>query len=154
MFKVNALRAVRPGSWVRFNSSVPVAKRTSTGLSREELQQNPLAEQAPNRAEPWTPSQESRLNVIAKHPHRFVQRDLELQPRPYAAIELIAKEPIRYLSHDEGNVAVCDGNRGSTLQGHPKVFINLDQPKASTCGYCGLRYAKEEHRELIEAAEK
>lgn len=87
---------------------------------------------------------------MARHPSRFIQRDLDQQPRPYAAIDLIAQEPVRYLAHS--NVAVCDGNKGSTLQGHPKVFINLDQPQASTCGYCGLRYAKEEHRETIEGS--
>lgn len=146
---------MKPCRLVRFNSTATAAptkpiKTTSTGLSREELEQNPVIEQAPNRAQVWSNSQQSRLDVVSKAPHRFVQKDLDLQPRPYAAIELIAKEPIRYLSHDEGNIAVCDGNRGSTLQGHPKVFINLDQPKAATCGYCGLRYAKEEHKELIE----
>ncbi|ABN66144.1 NADH-ubiquinone oxidoreductase, partial [Scheffersomyces stipitis CBS 6054] len=126
-------------------------KKTSTGLSREELQSQEVANQAPNRNVTWSPTQESRLEIISKYPHRFVQRDLEAQPRPYAAIDLIAKEPVRYLTHDEGNVAVCDGNRGSTLQGHPKVFINLDQPKAHTCGYCGLRYAKDEFKAQIEA---
>ncbi|ODV82307.1 uncharacterized protein CANTADRAFT_24875 [Suhomyces tanzawaensis NRRL Y-17324] len=137
---------------LRFQSSVAV-KKTSTGLSKDELKNSEVSKQAPNRAEPWSASQESRLDVITKHPHRFVQRDLELQPRPYAAIDLIAQEPVRYLSHDEGNIAVCDGNRGSTLQGHPKVFINLDQAKPNPCGYCGLRYAKEEFREVIEAQE-
>lgn len=121
-----------------------------TGLTRPELEQNPIAEQAPNRAEPWSQTQESRAEVIARHPQRFIQKELESQPRPYAAIDLIAQEPVRYLTHEEGNVAVCDGNRGNTLQGHPKVFINLDQPKAATCVYCGLRYAKEEHKDLIE----
>lgn len=140
------LRSYRPlRAFVRQQSGV--AKTTATGLSKEELKNNKLAEQAPNRATTWSASQESRLNVIGNHPYRFVQRDLEQQPRPYAAIDLIAQEPVRYL-HE--NIAVCDGNRGLTLQGHPKVFINLDQPKPATCGYCGLRYAKEEHRELIE----
>lgn len=152
------IRSIKPCG-LRFNSTTTATpikpiQKTSTGLSREELEQNPIVEQAPNRAQIWSNSQQSRLDVVAKHPHRFVQKDLSLQPRPYAAIELIAKEPIRYLSHHEGNIAVCDGNRGNTLQGHPKVYINLDQPKASTCGYCGLRYAKEEHRELIEGGEK
>lgn len=142
-------RVVRP----RATISLLRHKTTSTGLSKEELKTNPTIQQSPNRATTWSPTQQSRLEVVSKHPTRFVQKDLELQPRPYSAIELIAQEPVRYLSHSEGNIAVCDGNRGSTLQGHPKVFINLDQPKASACGYCGLRYAKEEHKELIEKAE-
>lgn len=130
----------------------PVNQKTVTGLSKDELQENPNALQAPNRSKPWTPSQQPRDDAISQNAVRFVQRDLKEQPRPYAAIDLIAQEPIRYIAHD--NIAVCDGNKGSTLQGHPKVFINLDQPKASTCGYCGLRYAKEEHRDIIENGEK
>lgn len=140
-------------SLVRFQSSLQPARKTVTGLTKDELKNNEFARQAPNRQAVWSKSQESRLEIIAKYPSRFVQRDLDKQPRPYAAIDLIAQEPIRYLSHAMGSVAVCDGNRESTLQGHPKVFINLDQPKAHTCGYCGLRYAKEEYRELIEKAE-
>lgn len=132
------------------HSSSPSKTKSSTGLSKAELKENPIVEQAPNRSEIWSKSQESRLEIISKFPQRFIQKDLDKQPRPYAAIDLIAKEPVRYLTHEEGNVAVCDGNKGNTLHGHPKVFINLDQPKASTCGYCGLRYAKEEHKDLIE----
>lgn len=123
-------------------------KTSATGLSAQELAHNKNALQAPNRDEIWSPSQAPRIDVISKHPQRFVQRDLSLQPQPYAAIDLIAQQPVRYLT--EGNVAVCDGNKGSTLQGHPKVYINLDQPLAATCGYCGLRYAKEAHRLVIE----
>lgn len=124
------------------------AQATATGLSLKELAENENALQAPNRDDIWSPSQIERREVIAKNPQRFVQKDLSKQPQPYAAIDLIAQQPVRYLH--EGNTAVCDGNKGSTLQGHPKVFINLDQPKAATCGYCGLRYAKEEFREIIE----
>lgn len=125
---------------------------SSTGLTKNELKKNPAVSQAPNRDTTWSASQESRLDAIARQPFKFVQRDLEQQPRPYAAIDLIAKEPVRYLS--EGNVAVCDGNRGQLVQGHPKVFINLDRAQPNTCGYCGLRYAKEEFRQTIEASEK
>lgn len=122
---------------------------SSTGLTKTELEGNKSVDQAPNRATTWSASQESRLDAITRHPYKFVQRDLAKQPQPYAAIDLIAQEPVRFLS--EGNVAVCDGNRGQLVQGHPKVFINLDRPEANTCGYCGLRYAKEEHRAVIEA---
>ena len=137
---------------VRLQSTVTEFTRvTSTGLTKKELESDPNALQAPNRPNTWSPTQAARIDVISQHPYRFVQKDLELQPRPYAAIELIAKEPVKFLEH--GNIAVCDGNKGSTLQGHPKVFINLDQPKPATCGYCGLRYAKEEFRLLIEKEE-
>ncbi|KAK6457287.1 uncharacterized protein RJT20DRAFT_134571 [Scheffersomyces xylosifermentans] len=146
-------KSIASPKFIRLNSTVAPVRKTSTGLTKEELEGQEVAKQAPNRDLQWSNSQESRLNVITRHPHRFVQRELDLQPRPYAAIELIAKEPIRYLSHHDGNIAVCDGNRGSTLQGHPKVYINLDQAKAHPCGYCGLRYAKEEFKEVIEAQE-
>lgn len=141
-YRIGARRLIANKQMVRFSS---------TGLTKPELKQNPITEQAPNRKTTWSESQESRSEVIARHAARFVQRDLDLQPRPYAAIDLIAKEPVRYLSHEDGNIAVCDGNKGDNLQGHPKIFINLDQPKANKCGYCGLRYAKEEFREIIES---
>lgn len=144
MFARNSLKR-----FVRLQSILALdAKLTVTGITKEELASNKNALQAPNRAETWSPTQASRGDIISKHPARFTQKDLSLQPQPYAAIELIAKEPVRYL---EGSVAVCDGNKGSTLQGHPKVFINLDRPKASICGYCGLRYAKREFKELLES---
>ncbi|SGZ57832.1 CIC11C00000002468 [Sungouiella intermedia] len=134
---------------VRFQSTLAQkASATATGLTLEELAENENAMQAPNRESIWSPSQAARRDIISKNPQRFIQKDLSKQPQPYAAIELIAQVPVKYLH--EGNIAVCDGNRGSTLQGHPKVFINLDQPKPATCGYCGLRYAKEEFREIIE----
>jgi NADH dehydrogenase (ubiquinone) Fe-S protein 6 len=77
---------------------------------------------------------------------RFEQRDLNLQPRPYAAIDLIAQEPVRYLS---SHSAVCDGGKGA--QGHPKIYINLDKPGTHACLYCGLRFANEANRADIEA---
>lgn len=132
------------------STAVHAAKASATGLTKEDLANNKNALQAPNNAATWSPTQASRIDVISKNAVRFTQKDLALQPQPYAAIELIAKEPVRYL---DTNVAVCDGNKGLTLQGHPKVYINLDQPKASTCGYCGLRYAKKENKELIESQE-
>lgn len=124
--------------------------KSITGLTKPELKENSVAQQSVNRADTWTPSQESRTNIFTRFAYRFIQKDLDKQPRAPSAMELISKQPIRYLSHHDGNVAVCDGNRGSTVQGHPKIFINLDRPAPATCGYCGLRYAKEEHKDVIE----
>ncbi|KAF7232195.1 hypothetical protein EG68_12102 [Paragonimus skrjabini miyazakii] len=42
------------------------------------------------------------------------------------------------------HVVSCDGGGGAL--GHPKVYINLDQPGSHTCGYCGLRYYLEDHK--------
>lgn len=144
------LRSVRPANSVvrKF-----IRHKSITGLTKPELEHNSVAQQSPNRAEPWAPSQESRTNILTRFAYRFIQKDLEQQPRPHSAMELISKQPIRYLKPEEGNVAVCDGNRESTLQGHPKIFINLDKPQAASCGYCGLRYAKEAHRHVIEHGE-
>ena len=61
-----------------------------------------------------------------------------LQPRPYAAIELIHKQPVRW-TH-ERKVA-CDGGGGPL--GHPKIFINVDKPQVNFCTYCGLPYVRE-----------
>lgn len=107
--------------------------------------QNPTnVPQAPNRNEIWSESQRPSSEAFAGP--RFVQRDFDRQPQPYAAIELIAKEPVRYV-HD--HTAVCDG--GSGAQGHPKIFINVDKPGSHPCLYCGLRFAHESHKEHVEA---
>jgi len=42
----------------------------------------------------------------------------------------------------KGSVAVCDGGTDPAL-GHPRIFINVDQPGNHSCNYCGLRYFKE-----------
>lgn len=107
-----------------------------------------LSSQAPNRKDTWAPSQKPRAEALSGV--RVLQRDLEMQPRPYAAIELIAKQPITYLEEHD-NIAVCDGGRG--VQGHPKIFINLDKPGAHPCTYCGSRFALKKYQEGIEAGE-
>eukprot|EP00051_Salpingoeca_urceolata_P023698 m.407736 g.407736 ORF g.407736 m.407736 type:complete len:183 (-) comp20140_c1_seq21:175-723(-) len=43
----------------------------------------------------------------------------------------------------DGRKVACDGGDGNL--GHPKVFINLDQPGPQACGYCGLRFVQAEH---------
>ncbi|KAL6444391.1 hypothetical protein ACFW04_001924 [Cataglyphis niger] len=40
-------------------------------------------------------------------------------------------------------IVACDGGGGPL--GHPKVYINLDKPGNHSCGYCGLRFYKEDH---------
>lgn len=42
----------------------------------------------------------------------------------------------------KGRSTYCDGGDGPL--GHPRVFINLDQPGNHSCGYCGLRFYQEE----------
>jgi hypothetical protein len=72
--------------------------------------------QAPNRSKTWAPSQRPRSDAF-NHP-RFEGAILEMQvrlglychlmvkPRPVAAIDLIAEQPIRYVGE---RIAVCDG---------------------------------------------
>ncbi|RWS23779.1 putative NADH dehydrogenase [ubiquinone] iron-sulfur protein 6-like protein, partial [Leptotrombidium deliense] len=45
-------------------------------------------------------------------------------------------------------VVSCDGGDGPL--GHPRVFINLDQPGNHSCGYCGLsNYCVTLHNSII-----
>ncbi|RHZ48981.1 hypothetical protein Glove_535g38 [Diversispora epigaea] len=97
-----------------------------------------ISKQAPNRDITWSRNQRKREEAMVGP--RFEQTDLEAQPRPLAAIELIAEEPIHYV---EGRIAVCHGGGGPL--GHPQIYINLDQPGPNVCGYCGLRFEKNPH---------
>ncbi|KAK9494463.1 hypothetical protein V1508DRAFT_395856 [Lipomyces doorenjongii] len=114
---------------------VPSKQSEEVELSKE---QAALSMQAPNRQETWAMSQRPRSQAMTGP--RFAQKNLAAQPRPYAAINLIAEEPVRFI---DSNIAVCDGGRG--VQGHPKVFINLDQDGPNTCTYCGLRFQQNRH---------
>lgn len=57
------------------------------------------------------------------------------QPQPYAAIELIHQQPVRWV---DGQTVACDGGGGPL--GHPRIFINVDKPQICWCTYCGLPY--------------
>lgn len=58
-----------------------------------------------------------------------------IQPSPEAAIELIHKQPVRWVHERQVS---CDGGGGPL--GHPRVYINVDKPQICTCGYCGLPF--------------
>ncbi|KAK4114227.1 hypothetical protein N656DRAFT_788458 [Canariomyces notabilis] len=100
--------------------------------------------QAPNRAEVWSRSQKPRSTAMTGP--RFEQTDLDAQPQPYAAIELIHQQPVRWT---HARIVACDGGGGPT--GHPKIYINTDKPEIATCGYCGLPFANEHHRKHLES---
>ena len=68
---------------------------------------------------------------------RFEQTAEAFQPRPLAAVELIAEEPIRLI---DGRTAPCDGGGGAL--GHPLIYINLDKPGPKACHWCGIRYER------------
>ncbi|KAJ1860088.1 hypothetical protein LPJ73_001535 [Coemansia sp. RSA 2703] len=113
---------------MRFKSTVP------TTTTDKEI----AIEQAPNRQDVWSADQRPRSDVV--NDPRFIQADLLGQPRPMAAIELIAEEPVRQV---ETRLACCDGGGGAL--GHPRVWINLDDGHPQSCGYCGLRFQMKPH---------
>ncbi|XP_043271007.1 NADH dehydrogenase [ubiquinone] iron-sulfur protein 6, mitochondrial [Venturia canescens] len=69
---------------------------------------------------------------------RFTDRQKEVNPN--WAINLIAQVPPK---PTKDRIVACDGGGGPL--GHPKVYINLDKPGNHSCGYCGLRFHKEDH---------
>nr|CAG8447711.1 879_t:CDS:2 [Entrophospora candida] len=87
-----------------------------------------IYKQSVNRDVTWSKSQRPRKDALVGP--RFEQTDLDAQPRPLSAIELIGEEPIHYV---EGRIAVCHGGDGNL--GHPQ-----DQPGSHACGYCGIRF--------------
>ncbi|CAG8565709.1 3628_t:CDS:2 [Ambispora gerdemannii] len=94
--------------------------------------------QSVNRDKPWSVSQRDRRDAMIGP--RFENTDLEAQPRPLAAIELINQEPIHFV---DGRIATCHGDGGAL--GHPRVYINLDQEGSHACGYCGIRFQQKAH---------
>jgi NADH dehydrogenase (ubiquinone) Fe-S protein 6 len=90
-------------------------------------------QQAPNRATIWSRSQQPRSGAMVGP--RFEQTIIEDQPRPYAAIELIHKQPVRWTKE---RAVSCDGGGGPL--GHPRIFINVDKPQIAWCTYCGVPY--------------
>ncbi|CAF9913848.1 MAG: hypothetical protein GOMPHAMPRED_008042 [Gomphillus americanus] len=100
--------------------------------------------QAPNRDRIWSRSQQPRERAMSGP--RFEQTIMELQPRPYAAIELIHKQPVRWVKE---RMVSCDGGGGPL--GHPRIFINTDKPQICWCTYCGTPYANTQHRKYLES---
>lgn len=69
---------------------------------------------------------------------RFIDRPKHVNPN--FGIDLIEEVPPKPCKE---RVIWCDG--GSGPEGHPRVFINLDKPGNHACGYCGLRFYKDDH---------
>lgn len=87
------------------SSSPPTTPITSGGTSIAEPKPSlPSAPQAPNYPTTWTTSQRKR--PVAGEGPRFEQTNMELQPQPLSAMEMINAEPIRIV---HGRRAVCDG---------------------------------------------
>ncbi|KAK2763211.1 hypothetical protein FQN54_009847 [Arachnomyces sp. PD_36] len=115
----------------------PLQETTEEGQRAREMQ-------APNREKTWSRSQQAREKAMTGP--RFEQTIMEFQPRPYSAIELVHKQPVRWT---KSKVVSCDGGGGPL--GHPKIYINTDKPKICWCTYCGVPFAHEQHRKTLEA---
>jgi len=76
-----------------------------------------LEMQSSNRLETWSINQRTRKNVFSGL--RFEGINLNAQPRPLAAIELLDRVPVEIV---KSRSVSCDG--GGAL-GHPRIFINL-----------------------------
>ncbi|KAG9522951.1 NADH-ubiquinone oxidoreductase, partial [Aureobasidium melanogenum] len=133
----------------------PVSSTNAMPLSSEGNMDKPLQEsvaegeerrtmQAPNREGVWSRSQQAREKAMVGP--RFEQMIMYDQPRPMAAIELIHKQPVRWVKE---RTVKCDGGGGPL--GHPRIFINVDRPQICACTYCGLPYAKESNRKMLES---
>jgi len=68
---------------------------------------------------------------------RFTYKPKHVNPN--VAMRLVNEIPAQPA---KGRVVACDGGGGAL--GHPKIFINLDKPGNHGCGYCGLRFYKED----------
>ncbi|ORY69718.1 zinc-finger domain-containing protein [Pseudomassariella vexata] len=123
--------------------TTPQAKSEEESLGVTENEERGL-QQAPNRKGIWSRSQRPRAKAMTGP--RFEQTDFDLQPQSKAAIELIHRQPVHW-THDR--VVACDGGGGPA--GHPRVFINTDKPEIAVCGYCGLPFANEHHREHLQS---
>ncbi|KIM48209.1 hypothetical protein M413DRAFT_224901 [Hebeloma cylindrosporum] len=120
------------------STSTPTAAIKANDAAITKKEEAPVAQQAPNYPTTWSTSQRPRPGPGSGP--RFEQTAMSLQPNPFSAMQLIAEEPIRLV---QGRKAVCDGGGGPL--GHPKIYINLDQPGPRPCGYCGIRFEQDPH---------
>ncbi|KAK1781657.1 zinc-finger domain-containing protein [Copromyces sp. CBS 386.78] len=128
------------------SSTVPAPEKRDGEKTVEITPTEPAAvvKQAPNRAEVWSRSQKPRSEAMTGP--RFEQTNFDLQPQPYSAMELIHKQPVKWV-HER--IVACDGGGGPA--GHPKIYINTDKPEIATCNYCGLPFANEHNRKHLES---
>ncbi|KAJ2198754.1 hypothetical protein IW144_001772 [Coemansia sp. RSA 522] len=132
-----ATRRIAASSGIR--SAATIARRYKSTAVAASTEPKEVTEQAPNREVTWSENQRPRADIIDDP--RFIQVDLDGQPRPMAAIQLITEEPIREV---ESRLACCDGGGGAL--GHPRVWVNLDDGKPADCSYCVGKFT--DHRFL------
>ncbi|KAI9572971.1 hypothetical protein HD554DRAFT_2013975 [Boletus coccyginus] len=110
----------------------------STPIPPAPASESSAAHQSPNYPTTWSTTQKPR--PASRSEPRFEQTVMELQPNPLSAMELVANEPIRVV---HGRKALCDGGGGPL--GHPKIYINLDQPGPRSCGYVSHCSSRSRH---------
>ncbi|KAN0080673.1 hypothetical protein V8E54_003877 [Elaphomyces granulatus] len=129
---------------VSTTNAVPIDSTDASLQESPEAGESDRLLQAPNRATTWAASQQPRERAMIGP--RFEQTVMEHQPQPYAAIELIHKQPVRWQTK---RVVGCDGGGGPL--GHPRIFINVDKPQICYCTYCGIPFAHEQHRRFLQS---
>lgn len=101
-------RLSRPWKFTsRATSSSSTTSTTSAGTSIAHPKPSlPTVPQAPNYPTTWSTNQRKR--PVAGEGPRFEQTNMEFQPQPLSAMEMINTEPIRVV---HGRRAVCDGGQ-------------------------------------------
>lgn len=79
----------------------PLGNDSPISVEKPELSK---PKQAPNQPTTWTASQRLRPGLGSSP--RFEQTNIDLQPNPLSAMELVSQEPVRVV---DGRKAVCDG---------------------------------------------
>lgn len=108
MLSTRLAARLRPRLGCRLYSSNPATPAASTSAVSTEAKQQTVVPQSPNRAATWSTSQSPR--PAGQSGPRFEQTNMELQPNPLSAMELLANEPVRLV---HGRKAVCDGGKST-----------------------------------------
>lgn len=109
----------RPSGIMKYNNKIDYsekAEKIDQKLSETTEIQN--IAKSRNLFETWSKKQMPKS--LAMRGARFETVNIEKQPSPTPAIELISKVPVIEL-HE--NIVACDGGGGKL--GHPKIYINL-----------------------------
>jgi NADH dehydrogenase (ubiquinone) Fe-S protein 6 len=114
LFNANTQTVHSPSTLSMLNRSAARICSSISRLSRSLSSQAPsvpsakpsaaVTGQSPNYPKTWSTSQRPREDIYSQV--RFEQTDLEYQPQPLSAMEMINSEPIRIV---HGRKAVCDG---------------------------------------------
>jgi NADH dehydrogenase (ubiquinone) Fe-S protein 6 len=105
------------------SSATPATKPTESGVVTRSDKPATL-QQSPNYATTWSTNQAPRPGPGTGP--RFEQTNMNLQPNPLSAMEMVAREPIRLV---KGRTAVCDGG----------AYISYHKQGAFSIGFLTVR---------------